>query len=62
MKLIRKIFGGISLTAAMFVFQACYGTPEWEEDINCVDFDVRVLSAAPTTIPNCTSPTRSSLS
>lgn len=45
MKLIRKIFGGISLTAAMFVFQACYGTPEWEEDINCVDFDVRVLSA-----------------
>lgn len=26
MKILRKIFGGISLTAAMFVFQACYGT------------------------------------
>ena len=26
MKLLRKLFGGISLTAAMFVFQACYGT------------------------------------
>ena len=26
MRLLRKIFGGISLTAAMFVFQACYGT------------------------------------
>ena len=26
MKMLRKIFGGISLTAAMFVFQACYGT------------------------------------
>lgn len=26
MKIFRKIFGGLSLTAAMFVFQACYGT------------------------------------
>lgn len=26
MKLLRKIFGGLSLTAVMFVFQACYGT------------------------------------
>lgn len=26
MRLLRKILGGISLTAAMFVFQACYGT------------------------------------
>ena len=25
MKILRKILGGISLTAAMFVFQACYG-------------------------------------
>jgi len=25
---IRKIVGGISLTSAMFVFQACYGTPQ----------------------------------
>ncbi len=45
MKLIRKILGGISLTAAMFVFQACYGTEEWEGEVNCVDFHVRVLSA-----------------
>ena len=45
MKLIRKILGGISLTAAMFVFQACYGTEEWEGEVNCVDFGVRVLSA-----------------
>lgn len=45
MKLIRKILGGISLTAAMFVFQACYGTEEWYGEVNCVDFDVRVLSA-----------------
>ena len=26
MRLLRKILGGILLTAAMFVFQACYGT------------------------------------
>ena len=24
---LRKILGGLSLTSAMFVFQACYGTP-----------------------------------
>ena len=27
MKLLRKLLKGVSLTAAMFVFQACYGTP-----------------------------------
>ncbi len=32
MKILRKIFAGFSLTAAMFVFQACYGTPQWAED------------------------------
>jgi hypothetical protein len=26
--LIRKIIGGLSFTTAMFVFQACYGTPQ----------------------------------
>ena len=26
--LLRKIIGGLSLTSAMFVFQACYGTPQ----------------------------------
>ncbi|MDA3906003.1 MAG: hypothetical protein PF484_08005 [Bacteroidales bacterium] len=25
---IRKLIGGLSLTSAMFVFQACYGTPQ----------------------------------
>src|SRR5690554_6966910 len=25
---IRQIVGGLSLTSAMFVFQACYGTPQ----------------------------------
>ncbi len=25
---LRKILGGLSLTSAMFVFQACYGTPQ----------------------------------
>jgi len=24
----RKILGGLSLTSALFVFQACYGTPQ----------------------------------
>ena len=28
MKILRKILKGISLTAALFVFQACYGTPQ----------------------------------
>lgn len=27
-KLIRKLVGGLSFTTAMFVFQACYGTPQ----------------------------------
>jgi hypothetical protein len=26
--LIRKIAGGLSLTSALFIFQACYGTPQ----------------------------------
>lgn len=29
MKLLRKILKGASLTTALFVFQACYGTPDW---------------------------------
>ena len=29
-KLLRKIFGGISVTAVAFTFQACYGT--WVDD------------------------------
>ncbi|MBR1570175.1 MAG: hypothetical protein IJ651_10035 [Bacteroidales bacterium] len=32
MKWIRNILKGISLTAALFVFQACYGTPGVYDD------------------------------
>ena len=32
MRLIRKLLKGISLTAAMFVFQACYGTNDYFDD------------------------------
>lgn len=28
MSLIRKLIGGLSFTTALFVFQACYGTPQ----------------------------------
>ena len=31
-KLLRKIFGGISLTAMVFIFQACYGMPPDRHD------------------------------
>lgn len=27
-KLIRSVLKGVSFTAALFVFQACYGTPQ----------------------------------
>ncbi len=39
MKILRKILGGISLTAAMFVFQACYGV-EPDYPGHCVTFRV----------------------
>jgi len=32
MKWIRKILKGASLTTALFVFQACYGCPQWLEE------------------------------
>ena len=31
-KWVRKILKGISLTAALFVFQACYGSPQIPEN------------------------------
>ncbi|MBQ6046300.1 MAG: hypothetical protein IJL38_01580 [Bacteroidales bacterium] len=43
MKILRKILGCISLTAAMFVFQACYGTAQEDFDGNEVSF--KVMSA-----------------
>ena len=31
----RKLLGGMSLTSALFIFQACYGTPQdIEPDVN----------------------------
>lgn len=33
-KLFRKILGGLSLTSVLFVFQACYGTPQDMEQDN----------------------------
>lgn len=49
MKLLRKILGGISLTVAMFVFQACYGT-----DYYCpsMEYNFRVVDTKGTPIPN----------
>ena len=33
MKWLRNILKGISLSSALFVFQACYGTPQWLNDV-----------------------------
>jgi hypothetical protein len=43
MKYLRKILKGVSLTAALFVFQACYGTPQDEVYFQNVAF--RVVSS-----------------
>jgi len=32
MKWLRNILKGASLTTALFIFQACYGTPQWLQD------------------------------
>ena len=42
MKILRNLLKGVSLTAAMFVFQACYGTGEWYGETNLT---VHVVSA-----------------
>ncbi len=49
MRIVRKILGGISLTAAMFVFQACYGT-----DYYCpsMEYNFRIVDTKGTPIPN----------
>ena len=44
MKLLRKMLKGVSLTAAMFVFQACYGTPPDGYE-NYIESYFRVVSA-----------------
>ena len=33
MNWLRNILKGISLSSALFVFQACYGTPQWLNDV-----------------------------
>ena len=33
MKWLRNILKGVSLTAALFVFQACYGSPQMPEEL-----------------------------
>ena len=38
----RNFLKGASLTTALFVFQACYGTPKWLHD---EDMSFRVVSA-----------------
>ena len=43
MKWLHNLLKGVSLTTALFVFQACYGTPRWMDDLN-VQF--KVVSAA----------------
>ena len=49
MSVLRKILGGVSLTAAMFVFQACYGTPY---DYYELEYNFRIVDAKGTPIPN----------
>ena len=39
MKWLHNLLKGLSLTTALFVFQACYGTPEWLHD-NALPFKV----------------------
>ena len=43
MKLFRNLLKGTTLTTAMFIFQACYGTPNWFND---TDIKFKVVSAA----------------
>ena len=40
----RKIIGGLSFTSAMFIFQACYGTPQDFEYDLLIEGKVKALS------------------
>jgi hypothetical protein len=42
MKWLHNLMKGASLTTALFIFQACYGTPEWMNDR---DVSITVVSA-----------------
>ena len=50
MKHLRKLLKGISLTAAMFVFQACYGTEGWYGESNMTFYVVSAEDGKP--MPN----------
>lgn len=42
MKWLRNLLKGASLTTALFIFEACYGTPRWLHE---VDVCIKVVSA-----------------
>ncbi|MCR5827273.1 MAG: hypothetical protein K6G53_02525 [Bacteroidales bacterium] len=46
MKWLRNILKGASLTTALFIFQACYGTPQWLHDSE-VQFQVVTQDGSP---------------
>jgi hypothetical protein len=35
-KWMKRIFGGLSFTAALFVFEACHGTPQDLEEVDLI--------------------------
>ena len=43
MKWLRNILKGLSLTTALFVFQACYGTPPVHADVPLEDDPVETV-------------------
>ena len=42
-KIIRDILKGVSLTGALFVFQACYGTPQALDTVPFEDDEVMAV-------------------
>ena len=42
MKWLHNLLKGLSLTTALFIFQACYGTPDWLHD---AELDFKVVAA-----------------
>lgn len=46
MKWLRNILKGVSLTAALFVFQACYGAPQVpEEELDMAQVETKAEEA-----------------
>ena len=50
MKWLHNLLKGMSLTAALFVFQACYGTPPGYPDDFFEEEAVEAVSDAPETV------------